>query len=313
MRLNAACMACLIRRQEENLSRRTQDEEVKASYMRQVLRIIADAPPPEPAPVVTARLGQLHEQYFGSPYSFDDLKAAYNQQMMEQLPRLRALVDNSPSPLRAALCLARAGNYIDFGAMGSIDAEKLRSLLDNAVGETLDEATAAAFLRGLPGCRRLTYLTDNCGEIVLDRLLIEILMREFPALQITVLVRGQPVLNDATLSDAQEIGLCDIVRVMGNSTAIAGTYLPAMEDAPRRAVEEADLIISKGQGNFETMFGTGLNIFYLFLCKCDLFVTRFGAEREGDAQGVPAGKAALGLKRFDGVFIHERDTRLSKI
>lgn len=104
-------------------------------------------------------------------------------------------------------------------------------------------------------------------------------MQQYPQIDITVIVRGKPALNDATIEDAEEAGLSEVVTVIGNGNGITGTWLPEISAEAREKIEEADLILSKGQGNFETLQGCGKNIYYMFLCKCKLFVERFQMEQ----------------------------------
>lgn len=288
MKLSAYCMYCLVKRQEENL-RKIPDENVKSDYMREVLRIIADAPEEVTAPVVIADINRLHHKYFGEAYSFDRLKTEYNQYMLAEEAGIYQDILTSSDPLLTALKIARAGNYIDFGAMGTIDNSKLQSLLSSAKEEFIDPAEYAIFKKELHDASQLVYLTDNCGEIVLDKLLIRIIKELRPGLDLTVIVRGQPVLNDATLEDAAMCGLTALTKVIGNGTQIAGTQPELISSEARHYLEKADLIISKGQGNFETLHGSGFNIYYMFLCKCDWFVNRFG------------------LERYKGVFLNERN------
>ena len=106
-------------------------------------------------------------------------------------------------------------------------------------------------------------------------MLIKTLKSLYPELQITSMVRGVPVLNDATIDDAKQIGLTDTVEVMGNGSTIAGTCLEDVSEEALNVIKNADVIISKGQGNFETLYGCGLNVYYLFMCKCTLFANRF--------------------------------------
>ena len=102
-------------------------------------------------------------------------------------------------------------------------------------------------------------------------------------------LRGKKILNDATMEDARMIGLTEIADVIDNGTEIAGTCLELIDIKAKECIEAADVIISKGQGNFETLNGCGLNIYYLFLCKCEWFVKRFGMEQ------------------FKGVFINDKN------
>ena len=128
--------------------------------------------------------------------------------------------------------------------------------------------------------KRLVYFTDNCGEIVTDKLLISTFRDINPDLHITVIVRGKPVLNDATLEDAKHIHMEDVAqKVIGNGTGLPGNVIGAISQEAMTEVENADLLISKGQGNYEGLSGCGLNIYYLFLCKCEMFMRRFGVEQ----------------------------------
>ena len=123
--------------------------------------------------------------------------------------------------------------------------------------------------------------------IVLDKILIQLIQELYPQIKITVIVRGKSVLNDATLEDAKEIGLTKLVRCIGNGTGAPGTVFKDLNEDAKQALTDADVIVSKGQGNFESMVGEGFNPYYIFLCKCELFVRRFG------------------LKQYEAVFIKE--------
>lgn len=279
-------MYCLIKRQMEAI-RDQSDEAAKSHYLIEVMKKLEEAKQDDTAPVVIAKINKLHQAYFGKAYSFDVLKKNYNQMMLQKEEDFRRSIMEADKPLYQALLLARVGNYIDFGAMGSVDDEKLEMLLSQVKEESLDEAIYRCFIQDIYEAKKLVYLTDNCGEIVLDKLLIEELLKMKPSLEVTTIVRGNPVLNDATLQDAEMVGLTRLVRVLPNGTQIAGTSLPHISEEARQAIEKADMIISKGQGNFETLHGCGKNIYYLFLCKCDWFVRRFH------------------LERFKGVFVNE--------
>jgi uncharacterized protein with ATP-grasp and redox domains len=269
------------------------DEQAKARYMKDVLKVIHDAGEAMTAPVIIAEISELHKRYFGSSYAFEEIKAHYNRMLLQREKHIAQQIAAAQDPLLCAVKYARAGNYIDFGALGSINDEKLEKLLASAREEEIDAGEYESFREDLKKGTRLAYLTDNCGEIVLDKLLIQVIREQFPRLDITAIVRGMPVLNDATMEDAQVVGLSKIVKVIPNGTEIAGTYLNGIKKEALDAITRADLIISKGQGNFETLHGCGLNIYYMFLCKCDWFVRRFR------------------LERYEGVFINERNQKIS--
>ena len=109
-------------------------------------------------------------------------------------------------------------------------------------------------------------------------LLMEELKRENPALEITALVRGENVLNDVTAEDARAVGLDRVAKIVGNGSNIGGTQMQFLGDEARAAMLAADVIVAKGQGNFETLSGSGLNVYYLFLAKCPHYTKWFGME-----------------------------------
>ena len=288
MKVSAECMHCLVKRQAENI-KKYPDEEKKAEYLGKVLGIIANGAAEEPAPVLLSHIGRLHEAYFGKPFSFDELKKGYNAMLMEREEEIRQKISRADDPLALALRFSQIGNYIDFGALGSVDDDKLRDFLEQAETLPLSEDTYLKFTENLKTTKKLVFLTDNCGEIVLDKLLLETIAKAYPHLECTVIVRGEPVLNDATMEDALQVGIDDCGKVIPNGTNIAGTYIPWLSAEAKAEMDEADILIAKGQGNFESLHGCGLNIYYLFLCKCQWFMERFG------------------LPQYSGVFINEKD------
>lgn len=287
MRLSAYCMNCLINKQLDNI-KDCKDEELKACYMRRVMEIISQSEPSASAPELHAPIDELYKEFFGAEFNYTAIKNKYNLLMLEKETDIQAKVHASEDGLREALKYSRVGNYIDF-AIGNVDDEALNQRINQVHDETLDAKEYEAFTHDLASARELVLITDNSGEIVFDKVLIKYIKSMYPSLHITVIVRGKMVLNDATLEDAQMVGLTELVDVIGNGTGIPGTCLHKINEAAKRRIEAADLIISKGQGNFETLKGCGLNIYYLFLCKCDWFVTVFG------------------MKKYTGVFVNERN------
>lgn len=296
MKLSAMCIRCLIDRQEERI-REFENENKKTVFMKEVAAIISSCEEYASAPYLVYRINLVYKRYFGDRFSYEKEKKEFNALMLSLEEQISAKIhseDDREKVLKNAINYARTANYIDFGVSNHVSREKLLELLDKSVQEPLDEETYFSFTGDLDNARHLVYLTDNCGEIVADKLLIKVLKERNPNLGITVIVRGMPVLNDATMEDAEAVGLTRLVKVIHNGNGVAGTQITLLSDEARHALGDADLIISKGQGNFETIHGCGLNIYYLFLCKCEWFVKRFG------------------LERLKGVFINEMRTYLSQ-
>ena len=157
---------------------------------------------------------------------------------------------------------------------GRISYEQLDEMLDKAAEMDVQLQQYHALLQALADGKKLLYLTDNAGEIGFDRIFGEQIQKAFPHLQITFCVRGAPAHNDATREDAAQIGIP--FSLIDNGNDVGGTDLKQLSPEAKKAMDEADVIIAKGQGNIETLYGCGYNVYYAFLVKCERFVNLFG-------------------------------------
>lgn len=278
MHANVSCIACIIDKQEKGI-RLFQDEEKKSEYIHEVLKILYENGQDHSCPWLLMKIDEAYNKYFERLTDYPAIKHKYNQYMLSKESVIEEYIRNSEDVMEACIKYVCAGNYIDFGPTGSIDDSILESLLKKAADEEVSKEELAYLKADLSQAEELVYLTDNCGEIVMDKIFIKILKEQYPGLHITVILRGGPALNDATLDDADEVGLTELADCIGNGASITGTDLSAVSDEAKRLIRESDVIISKGQGNFEGLYGEELNAYFLFLCKCDLFVRRFGLER----------------------------------
>ena len=271
------CVTCILNKFLGNWPEGATGEQ-KLQYARALSKIISDSDNTVSAPEIVALATAKKAEIFGVFDDFANEKSHFNQLMMSVEGAVEDGILSAEDPLKKAMRFALLGNYIDFGAMDSVDETRLLEMFKNVDRLSLDEEEYSNFCTELGAAKRLVYLTDNCGEVVMDKLLIKQLKRVNPGLSVTVLVRGESVLNDATMQDACQIGLTNVAIVIPNGTGIAGTCIEKLSDEARNAVLTADIIISKGQGNFETLHDCGLNIYYLFLCKCKLFSDRFNVK-----------------------------------
>ena len=195
--------------------------------------------------------------------------------MMEKESEIRKSIQQSEDSLKTAIQYAIAGNYIDFMVMKNVDEDTLNSLLQGAPDYEIDRDVLGSLREDIARAKRLVYLTDNCGEIVIDKLMIEQIGKMNPELQVTVIVRGEEILNDATMEDAIQIGLKDVATVIDNGDSLPGTCLYRISDEAKRELKNADVVISKGQGNLEMLQGCNLNLYHIFLCKCEMISNMF--------------------------------------
>jgi damage-control phosphatase, subfamily I len=224
-------------------------------------------------PVSISRdLHRIIRSALGVDDPFYEHKRKYNALLLGMYPRLKEMVDKSSNPFDTAARLAIAGNVIDFGAKGTLTQKEVFEAIDTALHAHVD-GEPAELERAVAKAKHILYLADNAGEVVLDRLLIEQMPRE----RVTLAVRGGPTLNDVLMEDAEEVGLTRIVRVLSNGVDAPGTLIDEAPEEMKAAFAEADLVVSKGQGNYETVApGPGRTVFYLLKVKCEVIARNVG-------------------------------------
>lgn len=279
MRIPELCAKCLYDHQKSRCP--------EAEYLRRVQNLIDERREQDTAPLLVYRFDLIYEQLYSRRPSYAAAKQKYNDLVLAMADGLRARIGAAEDPLACALTFARVGNFIDFGAMDSVDESAFLSLFDGARLREEEKPVYERFLAACAKAKRFMLIADNCGEIVLDRLFLEALKARFPQLSLSVLVRGAETLNDVTEQDARYAGVDKLAHILHNGAGVAGTVLSMLPEKTRRAFDGADVILSKGQGNYESLAGCGKRIFYSLLCKCELFTQRFH------------------VPRFTGIFVEE--------
>ena len=270
MKANSMCIPCLLAQQEKKF-RNLPDEERKSRYMQRILELLHDRGCEDSAPLLYEELMELFYEEWGFGDDFSETKHKFNHLLLQKEADIEASIESEDDPLKACIRYVCAANYIDFAALGNVSTDTFDRLLEKARSEKVPDDEYSHFKADLDSARSLVYLTDNCGEIVLDKLFIKTIKKFFPRLSVTAIVRGGNVINDATMDDARQVGLTDIVPCMGNGDAAPGTVLERISPEALACIRSADIIISKGQGNFESLYGEeGIDPYFLFMCKCEL-------------------------------------------
>lgn len=263
MNIYLDCIPCFLRQSLDAARNITEDVHIHEQIVREVLCLTAELDLNQPPPWVGQLIHRRLRALTGVDDPYQAAKNRFNQLAVSMLPELRAAVKRDRHPLIAAAKAAIAANVIDLGVKTNIDEEETRKTLrESPAADTFGDF--AEFQRQVDKARDILYLADNAGEIAIDRLLIE----EIGPERVTLVVRGKAVINDATLHDARTVGLHELVKIIDNGSDAPGTILSDCSTELRERFRQADLIISKGQGNFETLSGTDANLVFLFKVKC---------------------------------------------
>jgi len=271
MKTSLDCVPCFVRQTLDASRMVSDDPAMHEQMLREVLLWISEMDLSESPPVLAQRIHCRLRELTGVVDPYREAKAQHNQMAMEMFPVLQAEVASSKDPFSRAVHLAIAGNIIDLGVKSGLSEVEIHASLEQAASEEL-LGDLEAFRVAVNQATRILYLADNAGEIVFDRLLIE----QLPLKRVALAVRGAPIINDVTRVDAQAAGLDGLVEVIDNGSDTPGTVLAECSEEFQKRFFEADLIISKGQGNFETLSDSLENIFFLFKAKCSVAADQVG-------------------------------------
>lgn len=272
--INSLCVECLFRKRL-GFARQLGTEDQAMELAHKMMDEFLKAPPEMDSTWMGSICDKLMQDMYGiDPNRLKAEKDFSNRFVLERLLQIQNRIKAAEDPVYAALQFAVLGNYLDFSALhGEVSFEALEKMLDEAQDIALDKDCYAAFCRDLSEKKKLLYLLDNAGEIVFDRVLAEVLQQKYPHLEITFCVRGKPVSNDVTREDAAVAGIT--FPVIDNGSAIGGTVLRFIGPELKAAMSDADVILAKGMGNTESLFGCGYNVYYAFLVKCERFIEFF--------------------------------------
>lgn len=267
MNVHADCFPCFLKQTNIALSAAEADEATWRQVLKAVLKDIEAAEFHRSPSYASSRMHRRIRDMLGSD-PFESLKRQYNEAALALLPSLREKVAGADDALTTAARLAIAGNIIDFGIFESVDVE---GAVSRALTAPLGIDHSGQLSRELAdeSITQVLYLLDNAGEIVFDMLLIEHLIKL--GKRVTAVTRGGPILNDVTLHDARAVGLDALCEVIDNGSDAVGTVLDEASDALMALYGDPKvMVISKGQGNFETLLHEDRPVYYLFQAKCSV-------------------------------------------
>lgn len=275
MLMQKLCFSCLFRQAVDAAWLLTEDQSKREAILRGMGRLMAETDFERTPPEIGREMHAMIREVLQTPDPYLKIKREINAITKSILPQLRQRVETAANPLETAIRYAIAGNVIDFATFQSISADEIVKTVDEAANRPingLDPADFEAELRR-ENVQTLLYVCDNCGEVVWDALLVEQLQKY---VSVTVAVRGGATVNDALLEDAEFAGLTAMCPVITTGCDVPGAPDSAVSEEFRKIFRDSDLVIAKGQGNYETMQPSVRPVIHLFMVKCPVIQNLIG-------------------------------------
>ena len=275
MKTYLECLPCFVSQTVRAAQILFDNENDRKEVISETLRILAGMDYNQPPPLMKHKIDRVFCDKIGNydPY-FED-KIRFNNIALELYPELKRRIEVSLDPWETGVRLSAAGNTIDLGVYGIVEKAAIDQAIDFALTQPIPLHAVDKLRRKAEEAESILFIGDNAGEIVFDRLLIEML----PKNKVTFAVRGKPTINDALMKDAVDTGIADLVKVIDSGIDIPGTIPELSSPEMNAELQKADLIIAKGQGNFETLSDYSSDICFLFKVKCEIIARDSGIEK----------------------------------
>lgn len=273
MNITLDCLPCFVRHTIEVMRSFAVEPGLADAMVRDVIRQMAEVDFALTPPEFAAEVHAMIRTRLGIADPYLQIKRDANRFAARLMPELEKRLEKSADRLRQALLYSIAGNIIDSGVSAvTPDSEVIQSI-EMAENQSPAIDHSERLLRELRRAEKIVILGDNAGEIYFDRLLLQELKKD----NVTYIVKGSPILNDALHEDAIEAGIDKFARVLDTGVAIPGTVLRKCPPAVRQAIQAADVIVSKGQANFETMGECAdPRVFFTLRAKCHVIAREIG-------------------------------------
>ena len=242
--------------------------------LREVLCLLSEMNLGVSPPVMAQQIHRTIREITGNGDPFAQEKKMHNQFTMSLIPEIRERDQNDSDIFAQMLRMSIEGNIIDLGVIDKIKRSLVLESIDRSMNIPIDMKAVDELRDALMETNAILYLGDNAGEIVFDRLFIE----QMPYEKVAYVVRGAPIINDVTIKDAQEVNMYELVDVIDNGSDAPGTILEDCSQEFQKRFGSSDLIISKGQGNYETLSNVNKRIFFLLQVKCPVIARDIGCE-----------------------------------
>ncbi|MSS08869.1 DUF89 family protein [Clostridium sp. WB02_MRS01] len=278
MRLHDKCLPCVVNQviKVANITGITKKEEL----LREAFTYLSKMNFDETTPEIIGEIFDMIKRHTNNPDPYKETRNYYNTLFMKLLPEFERKIDQAENSFMLAVRYAIVGNIIDFNPIHNTLLEDIYDCFDNM--EQLEFAIddSSALMKDISNAGTLLYLGDNCGEICMDKILLKKIKELNPNVKLFFGVRGKPVVNDSISDDAYSVGIDEYAKVIDNGDSSLGTVLNRTSPAFKEVYNKADVVIAKGQANYECLSEEDKNIYFLLMTKCDVIAKDIGVEEK---------------------------------
>jgi len=271
------CIPCFLKQSLEAARMATDDEKIHAEVLKSLMNYLSSISYKNSPPEVSKEVHEIIRNITKSKDPYKKVKDNSNKMAKKRYSSLNKIIDEADDTLLMAIKLSIVGNVIDFGTSNRFNIE---DILSNAVKKCFDDQAYPHFKKALSNAKTILYLADNSGEIFFDKLLINELVKQNK--EITYVVRANPIINDVTVEDAKYAGIDKLAKVIegdaGQKKSAPGMVLNFASKKFLELFQSADMVISKGQGNYEGLSDVNRDVFFMLVVKCPLVARDIDSE-----------------------------------
>ena len=286
MKIQKECIPCLLTRIIFESEQSTKDKKLQEEALKKACTLLAKLyDPNDCSAVIATKVHKLVYETLGDNDPYKKLKKQSNDFAKKLIPKVQNKLKKSDDPLKTSMICSIIGNMMDFGIKGaSSKPEKLKHIFDRFLEEGLSHDDYDRLIKTLDKSKKVCFFTDNCGEIVFDKILCHELKKKFPQLYIILVVKGENILSDATLEDALDLGFEEVVdEIITTGCYAVGVDFKKMSENLKKSLDESDLIICKGMANYESFSETDYRpISYLMRVKCSAIANSIGVKKDSN-------------------------------
>ncbi|MDD4112854.1 MAG: ARMT1-like domain-containing protein [Herbinix sp.] len=278
MRMHDKCLPCVINQVIKVADIAGVD--TKEELLREVFTYLSKANYNADTPEIVGDIFTMIKRHTNNPDPYKETRNYYNTMFLNLIPEYERKIEQAENSFMLAIRYAIVGNIIDFGPVHNTLLEEVNDCFENVELLELAIDDTQLLLNDVKNAETLLYLGDNCGEICLDKLLLKKIKELNPNIKLLFGVRGKPVINDSITEDAYFVGIDKYAEVVDNGDGSLGTVLNRTSPTFKNVYKNADVVIAKGQANYECLSEEDKNIYFLLMTKCDVIANDIGVEEK---------------------------------